>query len=101
MFGFLFEIIINMLATLIQIVVWPINLIIENALPDLTSKISEVSTTLSTVFDGIGWALGLVPSPILVTLSFIIGVEIAKHTVFTSTHVLIKVWNIFQKIKFW
>lgn len=101
MFKALFDIILNLLATLVQIVVYPINLVIESALPDLSSKILEVTTTFSNVFSSVGWALGLLPTSVITTLIFILGVEIAKHTIFISTHALVKVWNLFQKLKFW
>lgn len=101
MFKLIFNGIINLLATVIQIIVWPINTIIVNTLPDLTAKISLVSNGINSLFNGIGWALGLLPPTILGTLVFIISVEIAKHTIYLSTHTLIKVWNVLQKIKFW
>lgn len=101
MFKALFTGILNLVATVIQLVCWPVNQIIVNALPDLSGKILEVTNTLNSVFDSITWALGLVPPLIIETLLFILTIEIAKHTIFVSTHSLIKVWNLFQKIKFW
>jgi hypothetical protein len=101
MFKALFNIIINMIASVIQIIVWPINQIIVNVMPDVSDKILVVTNTLNTVFDAITWGLGLLPSFLVETLLFIVTIEIAKHTIFTSTHMLIKVWNVFQKIKFW
>ena len=101
MFKALFNIIINMIASVIQIIVWPINQIIVNVMPDVSDKILVVTNTLNTVFDAISWGLGLLPSFLVETLLFIVTIEIAKHTIFTSTHMLIKVWNVFQKIKFW
>lgn len=101
MFKALFNIIINLLATVIQIVVWPINAVINATLPDLSSRILEVSNTLNTVFDSMTWALGLIPPAVISAVLFIITVEIAKHTIFTSTHALLKVWNLLQKLKFW
>lgn len=101
MFKALFNIIINMIASVIQIIVWPINQIIVNVMPDISDKILVVTNTLNTVFDAITWGLGLLPSFLVETLLFIVTIEIAKHTIFTSTHMLIKVWNVFQKIKFW
>lgn len=101
MFKALFNIIINMLASIIQIVVWPVNSIITATLPDLSDKILQVTNTLNTMFDSITWALGVIPTPITSTLLFIITVEVAKHTIFMSTHTLIKIWNLFQKVKFW
>lgn len=101
MFKALFNIILNMLATVIQIVCWPINAVISSTLPDISGKILEVTNTLNSVFDAITWALGLLPPLVIETLLFIISIEVAKHTIFVSTHMLLKVWNVMQKIKFW
>ena len=101
MFKALFTIILNLIASVIQLVCWPVNQVITNALPDLSNKILSVTNTLNTVFDSITWALGLVPPVIVETILFIITIEIAKHTIYISTHMLLKVWNLFQKIKFW
>lgn len=101
MFKALFDIILNMLASVIQIICWPLNAIISSTMPDLSAQILSVTNTLNSVFDSITWALGLIPSPVIIVLLFIIGIEIAKHTIFVSTHTLIKVWNVLQKLKFW
>lgn len=101
MFKALFNIIINMIATVIQLIVWPVNQIITSSMPSVSDKILDVTNTLNSVFDAITWGLGLLPSVIIETLIFIVTIEIAKHTIYISTHTLIKVWNVFQKIKFW
>ena len=97
----IFKFLLNILATLVQVVVWPINQIIVNALPDLSDKITQVTNGFNTLFSGIGWALGILPSSVLSVLIFIVSVEIIKHTIFLSTHTLTKLWTILQKIKFW
>lgn len=97
----IFQFLMNLLATVLQIIVLPINLAIEATMPDLSTKIQEVAEVFGSVFNSIAWATGLVPDSIIATLIFILTVEIAKHTIFTSTHALIKVWNVLQKIKFW
>lgn len=97
----LFKVILNLLASAIQIIVWPINTLITNTMPDLSSKILLVTNQLNTVFDSLTWALGLLPPIVIETLLFIVAIEIAKHTIYISTHTLIKVWNVLQKIKFW
>lgn len=101
MFKALFNIILNMLATVIQIIVWPINQIIVNTIPDVSDKILQVTNTLNSVFDAITWGLGLLPSVVVETLLFIVTVEFARHTVYISTKKLVQVWNLLQKIKFW
>lgn len=97
----IFKFLLNILATLVQVVVWPINQIIVKALPDLSDKIEQVSNGFNTLFSGISWALGILPSSVLVVLIFIVSVEIIKHSIFISTHTLTKLWTILQKIKFW
>lgn len=101
MFRALFNIIINLLATIIQIIVWPVNTLITSTLPDISGKITSVTSTLNSVFNSITWAVGLLPSIVVETLLFILTIEIAKHTIYISTHTLVKVWNVLQKIKFW
>lgn len=101
MFKALLNILINLVATIIQIICWPINSLISAALPDMSNKIILITNTFNSVFDSITWAIGLIPAPILEVLLFVLLVEVAKHTIFVSTHVLVKVWNVFQKIKFW
>lgn len=101
MFNALMTGIINILASVIQIICIIPNEIITRTMPNLSEQINQVNSGLITIFDGIGWALGLLPPGILGVLTFILGVEIAKHTIFISTHTLTKVWVVLQKIKFW
>lgn len=101
MFKALFNVILNMLASIIQLVCWPINSIITSTMPSVSDKILSITNTLNTVFDSITWGIGLLPGIVIETLLFILLVEIAKHTIYISTHGLIKVWNLIQKIKFW
>ena len=101
MFRALFDIILNLMATLVQLVVAIPNALIIKFLPDISDKILTVTNTLNSVFNCISWGLGLIPAPIIAVLVFICTVEIAKHTVYISTHSLLRVWNLFQKVKFW
>ena len=101
MFKALFNIIMDLTATVIQLVCWPLNQAIEVALPNLSEGISWATTGFSVMFNNITWAVNILPSPVVSVLSIILACEIAKHTIYVQTHTLIKVWNILQKIKFW
>lgn len=101
MFATIFNLLINLLATIIQIVCAPINAIVTTALPDVGNAISQATSGLSNIVSSMSWGLGLLPPIVIEMLSFIILCEIAKHTIFTSTHVLSKVWVVLQKVKFW
>ena len=97
----IFKFLINLLATVIQLVVWPLNAIFTAVMPNIASKITEVGTSISDLFVGMNWALGLIPLPLLQTLTFILGIEIAKHTIFANSYMITKVWLVLSKIKFW
>lgn len=101
MFKLIITLVINLVATLVQTIMAPFNLLIARALPDISAKILQTTNGIPTIVGYFNYGLGLIPPGIITVLLFILTVEIAKHTIFTSTHVLIKVWNIIQKIKFW
>lgn len=92
---------LNLLATVIQIICLPLNAVIEATMPNLSDKILEVTNVINTLFDGITWALGIIPAPLIAAMLFIVTIEIAKHSIYIGTHTLLKVWEVLQKIKFW
>lgn len=97
----IFKFLLNMLATVIQVIVWPINQIFVNLLPDVSDKITTVTTGISSLFSGMAWAVGMIPLTLKATLLFILTIEVAKHTIWANSHMIIKVWTVLQKIKFW
>lgn len=101
MIQLILNIFLTLVSTVVQIISYPINVLLDEFFPSFTNTIANVTSTLNTVFDAITWGLGIVPSAIINVLLFIIVVEIAKHTIFLSTHILLRLWNIFQKVKFW
>lgn len=96
-----FNFILSLLASLIQIVVWPINQIIINLLPDFSDKLAFIGENLTTLFTGVTWGLGVIPPVVLTTLLFILSVEIARYSIYISTHVISLVFLIIRRIKFW
>lgn len=101
MFKALFNIIIGLLATLVQVVCFPVNAIISSTMPNLSQNITFVATNIPSYFNGIVYALSWLPTIFVNILIFIVSIEIAKYTIYFSTHGILKVWNLFQKIKFW
>lgn len=101
MFKALFNIILDLLATLVQLVCLPINAGLNRALPDISDMLMQVNTNIDTMFGNFSWIINILPSIFFEFLLFIIGVEIAKYTAYISIHGIIKVWNLFQKLKFW
>ena len=92
---------LNIIGTLVQIILLPINTIVINAMPDLTDKINQVSTGISSLFNGFSWAIGLIPPTLIATLQFILVIEICKHTIWANSRSIVKIWNLLTKIEFW
>lgn len=97
----LFNFILGLLATTIQIIVSPLNTLITNALPDLAQGLTAVGNGIGTLFSIFNWALDLIPPVLLWTFAFCYGLRLAVTTISISTHTLVKVWNVLQKLKFW
>lgn len=101
MFKLLFNGITRILGNILSVIMYLPNQLVSAAIPDLTEKINYITNNLSQVFDGLTWAISILPPVLVTTILFILTLEVAKHTIFISTHALIKVWNLMQKIKFW
>lgn len=97
----IFDFLMNMLSTVIQLVAYIPNQIIINLLPSLTTKIEEITININTIFDSITWSLSVVPPVVIITLLFILKIEISRHMIYISTYVFVKVWELIKKIKFW
>lgn len=101
MIGAIFKFILNAIVSLIQVIVWPINQLIIAALPDLSSQITSVTSGITQLFAGLGWAGSILPLSLISILVFVISIWLIVRTVSISNHMLVKAWNILQKIKFW
>lgn len=101
MFKALFNIIFNLLATLVQVVMLPLNTIIDGALPDLSSKITWLTSAATSLFDKIEWFINIFPPMTRSVILFSFEILIVKYTIYIATNGITKVWNLFQKLKFW
>lgn len=101
MFKALFDIIINLVATLVQLVCTPLNLAVTAVLPDFSQQLTSVNLAIGDIMNALSWPISILPTSLVTILLFIFGCEIAKHSIYISTHTLIKVWTLVQKLKFW
>lgn len=103
MFKLLMNGLLSLIQSIINIVLLPINLLIENLFPQsIVTAISNFNTFLNQyIGDGLGWFANLFPpifrSLVVLALTFMIG----YYTFVWSYTAIIKIWNVIQKIKFW
>lgn len=97
----LLNVIMNLLASVLQLVTAPLGALINSALPDLADKIQETTTIILNFISDLAWVVDILPPSVKTFMIFVLTLEIARHTIFKSTHALITLYNLFQKIKFW
>lgn len=97
----LFNLILNLVATILQIILLPLNALFDNVFPDLSSHISNVVSGFSQAMSQIGWVLSIIPQPVKTALLLIFTIEVAIIVIMKSTRLTAKLWKLLQKIKFW
>lgn len=97
----LFNFILTIIMSVIQLICLPLNLLFENVFPDFSKYIDIIESGLSTAFSALSWAVSLIPPLTREIILLMITIEISLLAIFKSTHATAKVWKILQKLKFW
>lgn len=97
----LFNLILTLLSTVVQIVLLPLNLLFSGVFPDLTDKIQDVVQGFADAMSGLSWAISVIPPIIRTTLLFIFGIEVSLFVILKSTRMTAKLWKVIQKLKLW
>lgn len=103
MFKLLFNGILSVVKSLISLVLYPINALVETLFPNsIINAIGNFNTFINQYVGGaLGWFGNLFPpifkSLVVIALTFMIG-----YFTFVWTYTaIVKIWNVIQKIKFW
>lgn len=101
MISLIFNFLINFLATVIQIIMSPINAIFIQFLPELANTITNATSSIVQVVSYFSYPLGFIPNTTKAIILFIIGCEISYHSIYLVYTNIERIWSILQKIKFW
>ena len=97
----LFNLILNMVATVLQVILLPVNALFTSLFPDFSSQIQSVVQGFSDIMKNLGWALSVIPQPVKSALLFVFTIEVSLFVVMKSTRLTSKLWKLLQKVKFW
>lgn len=94
--------ILNLITTLLNIFLLPINLLFENLFPDMSGAITNFNLFLTDVLgDKLSFFFGILP-PIFRNLLFIWFTFVVSYYTIHYTYLgTIKIFNVIRKIKFW
>ena len=94
--------ILKMIMGVLNIVLLPINALIENIFPSMTNALSTFTDFVNNVLGSrLAYFFSILP-PILRSLLVIwFTFVLAYYSIYYSYLAIIKIWGIIQKIKFW
>ena len=96
-----FNLVLQILATILQVILLPVNALFVSLFPDLPSQLNIVTNGILKLFSNFGWILNLIPPLVKNVLVIIFTIEVALFVVMKSTRLTAKLWKLLQKIKFW
>lgn len=89
------------ITSLINVICLPIDLLISNAFPDLSSSITTGINSINQLFSYISYALGFLPSSLIQCLIIILTLQVTYLGLVTAYHGISRLYKVIQKIKFW
>jgi len=76
---FIFQAVFNIIEFIVKMILLPVDLLIENALPDLAQYFQNITDFLSLIFQYIGWAISASGIP-YAAISLVVTFYIFKLT---------------------
>lgn len=97
----IFLFLINLIATLIQIILIVPNAIVSNMLPDFANWIAQITNGFIDLFNIMLWPISQLPDGVLLGLAGVALMVITLALIAGSVGLYKQVFEILQKIKFW
>lgn len=98
----LMNVIMKLVTGVINIVLTPVNALLEPLFPQsLSNAISNFSNLLSRIGGIISWVANLFPPTFKELLLLALGITITYYTIAWTYTLMVKIYNVIQKIKFW
>lgn len=100
-FSYCFHWLLVLLVSAVQLITYPVNVLMTNAFPTISDQITNVVVYLNQQLTFLPYALTFLPYGVSALLVFILGVEITFLYIFRSSFFVTKLWTIVRNIKFW
>lgn len=98
----LFKVLLKLIKSIADIILAPINLLVVNLLPDLSSMISTFNSAVSRFLGtNLAFFAHLLPPYTKTLILIYLGFLITYYTIVVTAHAILKVINIIKAIKIW
>ena len=97
-----FNVLFQIITSVLNIVLLPINAVISNLFPDVSSLITQFNNLIDNVFgSGMVYFASILPPITKSIILFYLGVLVSYYTISISVHAFVKLFIVIRKIKFW
>lgn len=94
--------ILNALTGVVSFLLTPLNLLVANLFPDMSSTIATFNNFVDTYFgNNLTYFFSMFPPIFKSLLVLFITFSIGYYTVHFTYTALVKIFNVIQKVKFW
>ena len=98
----LFNVFFNIIKSIINVVLTPINSIVANFFPNLATIINSFNSALKIYLGGgLSYFFNLIPPTSRTLILLYLSILLAYYTGIFAYHLILKVFQIIKKIKIW
>lgn len=98
----IFKVFYTIIVALTGVIVAPINALVVNLFPDISSIVGYVNYVLQNyVANGFIWFFSMIPSTARTLVILYLTILVGYYTISISVHAILKAYQIIKKIKFW
>lgn len=98
----LFSVLLKFIKSIVNIFLTPINALVVNLFPDLSTLLSTFNSAVSQIIGGnIAFFSHLLPPTTRTFIIFYLTLLISYYTITISVHLVLKVINIIRRVKIW
>lgn len=93
---------LNVIMSILNVFLYPINALFENLFPDMTNAIGTFNTFVNDYVGGtLSYFFSILPPIFRSLLVLWITFLISYFTIYYTYQGMVKIWGIIQKVKFW
>lgn len=102
MFKVLFDVLFGVITGLVNLILAPINLLVDAFIPDLGLWITKFYNVLDNIIGGgFSFFTSLLPPTARTLLVIYLGFLVSFYTISISAHAILKLYTIIKRIKIW
>ena len=98
----IFTVLLKFIKSIVNIFLAPINALVVNFFPDLSSLLSTFNSAVSRIIGGnLAFFSHLLPPMTRTFILLYLGLLISYYTITISVHLVLKIINIIRRVKIW